>query len=134
MRTTDTAGDVRDRSGAVDELSDRRVDVDSTTGRPIPTTRGTRASTTATRTTTTRTIAVGPAPSADETAALHAEPSFTDLVAAYFDCRRTKRNTVSALTFEANLERNLAALHDDLVTGAYAPGPSICFVVTRPKP
>lgn len=134
MRTTDTTGDVRDRSGAVDELSDRPVDVDSTTGRPIPTTRGTRASTTATRTTTTRTIAVGPAPSADETAALHAEPSFTDLVAAYFDCRRTKRNTVSALTFEANLERNLADLHDELVTGAYTPGPSVCFVVTRPKP
>ncbi|MDD0977094.1 RNA-directed DNA polymerase [Pseudomonas sp. TNT2022 ID681] len=33
-----------------------------------------------------------------------------------------------------DLERNLTALHRDLVTGQYRPGRSICFVVTRPKP
>lgn len=69
---------------------------------------------------------------------LHVDPechfSFEDLVAAYFDCRRTKRNKPSALAFEQRLERNLAELHDDLVTGGYRPGPSICFVVTRPRP
>ncbi|BBP76472.1 hypothetical protein PHLH7_25760 [Pseudomonas sp. Ost2] len=32
-----------------------------------------------------------------------------------------------------NLERNLTALHDDLLSGHYRPGRSICFVVTRPK-
>lgn len=74
-----------------------------------------------------------PAPSADRTAAEHAGPSFTELVAAYFDCRRTKRNTGSALAFEQDLERNLAALHDELVAGTYRPGASICFVITRPK-
>ncbi len=73
------------------------------------------------------------APSADETAANHADLSFYDLVAAYFDCRRTKRNTRNALAFEQNLERNLARLYDDLVSGYYEPEPSICFVVTRPK-
>ncbi|MGN8276638.1 RNA-directed DNA polymerase [Pseudomonas sp. SMN5] len=32
-----------------------------------------------------------------------------------------------------NLERNLVALHSDLIAGTYRPGRSICFVVTRPK-
>ena len=53
---------------------------------------------------------------------------------AYHDCRRTKRNTASALTFEQDLERNLCRLRDDLVAGSYRPGRSICFVVLRPKP
>lgn len=53
---------------------------------------------------------------------------------AYYDCRRTKRNTASALAFEAQLERNLCDLYDELQAGAYRPGRSICFVITRPKP
>lgn len=53
---------------------------------------------------------------------------------AYFDCRRTKRNKPSALAFELDLERNLIALHEELQAGTYRPGPSICFVITRPKP
>lgn len=63
-----------------------------------------------------------------------AAPSFEELVAAYFDCRRTKRNTSNALAFEQDLERNLARLHAELNDGSYRPGRSICFVVTRPKP
>ncbi len=74
-------------------------------------------------------------PFADENAAAaHADFSFGDLVQAYHDCRRTKRNSASALAFEADLERNLCRLHDELVDGSYAIGPSICFVITRPKP
>ncbi|WP_045952840.1 RNA-directed DNA polymerase [Achromobacter xylosoxidans] len=60
--------------------------------------------------------------------------SFAELVQAYFDCRRLKRNTASALRFEMNLERNLAQLDDELRSGTYRPGRSICFVITRPKP
>jgi retron-type reverse transcriptase len=137
MRVTDTAGNVPVASGAVSSLSDRRSDVESMMGRSTPatlSTPGTRTSTTATRTTTTRITSCAPALSADESAACHAEPSFDDLVAAYFDCRRTKRNTASALAFEQDLEHNLIALHDELVAGAYRPGRSICFVITRPKP
>ena len=52
---------------------------------------------------------------------------------AYYDCRRSKRNSDSALAFELNLEQNLIQLHDDLIAGTYQPGRSICFVVTRPK-
>ncbi|WP_275629042.1 RNA-directed DNA polymerase [Pseudomonas sp. 273] len=53
---------------------------------------------------------------------------------AYYDCRRSKRNSKSALAFEFNLERNIMQLHHELNTGAYQPGASICFVVTHPKP
>ncbi|NYT26206.1 RNA-directed DNA polymerase [Alcaligenaceae bacterium] len=56
------------------------------------------------------------------------------LVQAYFDCRRLKRNTDSALAFEQGLERNLLSLHEELTSGSYRPGRSICFVITRPRP
>lgn len=59
---------------------------------------------------------------------------FERLVAAYMDCRRNKRNSASALAFEARRERELRLLHDELAAGAWQPGRSICFVVTRPKP
>lgn len=53
---------------------------------------------------------------------------------AYFDCRQHKRNSDSARRFEQDLERNLHHLHAELLDGTYTPGPSICFVITRPKP
>ncbi len=84
----------------------------------------------ATRTPTTRTTPGEFAPSA----ASGASVSFFELAAAYFACRRNKRNSASALAFEQDLERNLLALHDELVSQAYRPGRSICFVVTHPKP
>lgn len=59
---------------------------------------------------------------------------FAELVTAYFDCRANKRNKPSSLAFEQDLERNLVVLYDELQSGAYRPGPSICFVITRPKP
>lgn len=69
-------------------------------------------------------------PSADPAVAF----SFEALVDAYLDCRRHKRNSASALAFEAHLERNLCELHARLLDGSYRPGRSICFVVTHPKP
>lgn len=76
-----------------------------------------------------------PAPSADLFAAsCPADFSFTELVQAYFDCRTNKRASRTALEFEINLERNLAQLDRELRQGTYTPGPSICFVVTHPKP
>lgn len=135
MRMTDTAGFVPAWSGAVSAPSDRGGDVDSTMGAPAtPSTPGTRTSTTATRTTTTRTTSCARGPSADDSGAGHAEPSLHHLIEAYLDCRRTKRNSASALAFEQDLERNLVELHDELAGGHYRPGRSICFVITRPKP
>jgi len=114
-------------SGAVSRLigeSLRPGDVDSATSARTP---GCRTSTTATRTGTTSTIRTALGPSANPNL-------FASLVEAYLDCRRTKRNSASALAFEAHLERNLIDLHDELVAGAYRPGTSVCFVVMRPKP
>jgi RNA-directed DNA polymerase len=132
MRTTDTTGSHAGRSGAVTPLIGadhlRQGDVDSTPRRPTATqTRGFRTSTTATRTTTTSPQSVCVGPSADPY-------PFEALVKAYLDCRKTKRNTASALAFEQHLEANLTALHQDLCAGTYSPGRSICFVITRPKP
>jgi len=136
MRIRDTTDLMIGASRAVSPLIGhglRRGNVDSTMERRTPATRptpGIRISTMATRTTTTRTTSCVPAPSADRSDAF----SFHDLVAAYFDCRQTKRNSVSALAFEQDLERNLGTLHDELAAGAYRPGRSICFIITRPKP
>jgi len=52
---------------------------------------------------------------------------------AYFDCRRTKRNSINQLRFEADLESNLVALYRDLASGNYKIGRSIAFIVTYPK-
>jgi RNA-directed DNA polymerase len=139
-RIRDIAGrpTIRSRSRAVSSLRVRWGDIDSANLRSTPltaTTPGTRISATATRTTGTRTTPSGLASSADNHARQrHADFSFLELTQAYFDCRKHKRNTRSALAFEQNLEHNLFRLYDDLQAGAYRPGPSICFVITRPKP
>ena len=131
MRTTETTGSAPERSGAVSRLNTRPGDVDSTMNVPSPAGPGIRTSTTATRTTTTRTTSCSRVPSADWNPK---PPSFKDLVTAYLDCRRTKRNSASALDFEVGLETNLRNLYDELMDGSYMPGRSICFVITRPKP
>lgn len=88
----------------------------------------------ATTTSTTRTTSAVPVPSADLWDANHADFLFSDLLRAYHDCRRNKRNTISALEFELNYEHELIQLRDQLRAGTYRPGRSICFVVTSPKP
>ena len=52
---------------------------------------------------------------------------------AYFDCRRTKRNSINQLRFEADLESNLVTLYRELSNGSYRVGRSIAFVVLYPK-
>lgn len=81
-------------------------------------------------TTTTRTTSAWCALSAASSVAPF---QFEDLVQAYYDCRRRKRNTASARRYEQDMEINLLELYDDLIAGTYRPGRSICFVVTRPK-
>lgn len=83
------------------------------------------------RTTTTRTTRGSSAPSADSSVAPF---NFEELVQAYYDCRRSKRNTNSARRFEQDMEANLLDLYEQLIAGTYRPGRSICFVITRPKP
>lgn len=140
MHIKDTAESHQAASCAVTSLIGnclRQGDVDSKIRRstpPIQIMPGIRTSTMATRTIGTRIIKSEPALSADYTARHHADFLFPELVQAYFDCRKHKRNTASALVFEQNLERNLITLYDELQDGSYTPGKSICFVITRPKP
>ena len=115
------------RPGDVDSTNDRRTPV-------TPTTPGCRTSATATRTTTTSRTTTGCVSSAACSAAPPADFSFALLVQAYLDCRRAKRNTPSARAFELHQERELSTLYTDLAAGTWTPGPSTCFVITRPKP
>lgn len=113
----------------------RYRDVNNTNRRStLPTTRGYRTLTMATRTTTTRTIPRVRAPSAASNTHCHADFSFEELLQAYYDCRRNKRCKNTALNFELNLERNLTQLYSELTNNTYTPGKSICFVVMHPKP
>lgn len=128
MHTTETTAQVRAQSGAAPLLIGqglRQGGVECAMVAPL--TPGIATSTTATRTSTTRTTASRLLPSADP-------HLFEELVQAYLDCRRTKRNSASAMAFEAMAERNLYTLHEELRSGTYKPGRSICFVITRPRP
>lgn len=135
MRNEDTVRQCVDWSSAVSRLSNRPGDVDSTIRRSTrPTTLGIRTSVMAIRTTPIRTMSSVSQPSARYIDAEQPDGlDFEDLVKAYFDCRKNKRNTASAVRFEQNLERNLMRLFEELSDGTYQPGRSICFVVTRPK-
>ncbi|MBO7672193.1 RNA-directed DNA polymerase [bacterium] len=64
------------------------------------------------------------------------KPDFTieDLYRAFYECRKGKRNSQSELEFEFDLESNMRKLYDDLKSGNYKIGKSICFVVLKPKP
>lgn len=64
---------------------------------------------------------------------MQCDVTVSELFQAYFDCRKTKRNTWNALAFEERMERNLMDLYYELHSGQYQPGKSMCFVVTKPK-
>jgi len=55
-----------------------------------------------------------------------------DLFIAYYDTRRNKRNTMSALNFELDYERRLFQLHEEILSGRYKIRPSICFINKTP--
>ena len=61
------------------------------------------------------------------------EQLYENLHQAYLDARRHKRNKPYQLRFEANLERNLESLCDELLNRTYKPLPSDCFIITDPK-
>ena len=58
--------------------------------------------------------------------------SLDELFQAYYDCRRHKRRTMNALSFEADFESNLIELFYEINNGTYQPGRSIAFIVTKP--
>lgn len=54
------------------------------------------------------------------------------LLHAYLDARKHKRNTVNQLEFERDLESNLLSLAHDLQERRYVLRPSICFIHEKP--
>ena len=61
------------------------------------------------------------------------ELEFEEVAQAYFDCRKHKRNSLYAIEFEFELEKNLFELFEDLTLGRYQIGKSVAFVVEQPK-
>ena len=55
-----------------------------------------------------------------------------DLFEAYADCRKNKRNTMNALSFELDYEKELIALWQEINNGTYSPGRSIAFIINKP--
>jgi RNA-directed DNA polymerase len=53
---------------------------------------------------------------------------------SYLDCRRRKRKTINALSFEKSQVDNLVTLTRTLNGGTYLPRRSVCFINTYPKP
>jgi RNA-directed DNA polymerase len=60
--------------------------------------------------------------------------TFDEVVAAYYDCRRNKRNTKQQLEFEFKLETNLWNLYEELKEETYRPSSHIFFIIIKPKP
>lgn len=58
--------------------------------------------------------------------------SLEEVIEAYYDCRRRKRNTVNALEFEVDYERHCIDLWHELNSHTYEPRRSIAFVVEHP--
>ncbi len=59
--------------------------------------------------------------------------NFPRMYRAYLACRRTKRNSASALAFELNYEENLLQLLAELREQRYQPSTSVCFYTRKPK-
>ncbi len=60
--------------------------------------------------------------------------TFEEVVTAYYDCRRNKRNTKQQLEFEFHLEKNLWDLYEDLRDETFTPSSHLFFIITKPKP
>jgi RNA-directed DNA polymerase len=55
-----------------------------------------------------------------------------NIFAAYYDCRKNKRNTANALQFEVEFERKCIELWKSVNDRTYHPVKSIAFIVTKP--
>ena len=59
--------------------------------------------------------------------------SLANVYRAFRACRRRKRGTAGAIAFEARLEDELVALHEELESGTWKPRPFTVFLVSKPK-
>lgn len=56
----------------------------------------------------------------------------SDIIEAYFDCRKNKRTKPDAIAFEINWESNCIELHESILSRKYRPMPSIALMVNKP--
>lgn len=56
----------------------------------------------------------------------------SDVMEAYFSCRKNKRRCSAAVSFEVNYEQNCIDLCESIINRTYLPEPSIVFVVNKP--
>ena len=68
----------------------------------------------------------------DDLPEIDAAITLAELFEAYYSCRRNKRNTHNALSFEVDYEANLIHLCEELNNGTYQIGKSIAFIVNKP--
>jgi len=57
---------------------------------------------------------------------------FTGMLAAYYECRRNKRGSISEILYEINAIMNTLDLAYDVYTKTYKVGASICFLIYIP--
>jgi len=57
-----------------------------------------------------------------------------EVITAYYDCRKNKRNTQQQIKFEFKLESNIYDLYNELKNRTYRPSSHIYFIITKPKP
>ncbi len=62
----------------------------------------------------------------------HQPIPLSEFFQAYFDCRKKKRSTCSAIMFEIDYEKNIIELANEVNSGRYMPGSSIAFIVDKP--
>lgn len=62
------------------------------------------------------------------------EYTYKDILTAYLDCRRSKRNSAAAIEFEVNYEKNLLDMLYQINNNEYELGRFTVFTVTKPKP
>ena len=55
-----------------------------------------------------------------------------DIFQAYYDARKNKRNSNSALDFEIEYEKNLVKLFQEINERSYKPGPYSAFIIEKP--
>lgn len=61
-----------------------------------------------------------------------ADIELSDIMEAYFSCRKNKRRSPSAIAFEVNYERNCLELWESISNRTYIPYPSIALVINKP--
>ena len=59
--------------------------------------------------------------------------SYKNIYRCYLECRKNKRNTINALKFEINADRNIFELEKALKNHTYHPSRSILFAARKPK-